>query len=199
MTELPHYEISSKAARKLLESRTEILKRFDKSNDDDRAVREVWRKWFDIYAPVSDDVGDYAAQLKRKGVMYSTPLRSILFNEGTLMHRDIASYDELDRLNNDDIVWPELVADAMPSVASSFCENPPPPRIYRNSDNAWIASVETFKISTQEYFSSILPAFTTDVLKYILKNVLTYNCNIPPTTGNIIYYFFVQQDLCGNS
>ena len=177
---LPHYNISTSAHQKMKKSRDEILKRFTIANAYDRNVRETWIKWFDVYLPLSDDSNEYAEQLINKGAMY------IMFNPKTKLKRDLNPYDALKRLNDDSIEWPEIVAYAMPSVTTSFNENPPPPRIFQQRDEAWIESVKSFEDNMQPYFGTTLPELSTiQSLKYILKNTLTYNCVIPTTSGKM--------------
>ena len=186
--ELPHRSLSENAPTKLRSSRTEILKRFSQTSEEDRMVRETWVKWFEIYLPLSVDGSAYAAQLRRHGVKYEVPLRHLLFSPRSKLLRDLRPFDELDRLNSESIEWPRVECFAMPSVTSSFNDNPPAPRLFRQTDQAWVDSMASFNDATKDYYAATFPATQTmDNLKHLLRNTLSYACSIPSTSG--IYYF----------
>jgi len=179
--ELPQYPISQSAPVKMRESRNEILKQYPEASEPES--RRIWLDWFDIYMPASTSSVDYARQLRRKRSMYSVPLRHIIFCRRTAMNRELQTYDELNRLNDDSIDWPKVECFAMPSVATSFNENPPMPRLVRQVDAAWTESMNHFNDAMTDYYSTIFPAsVTVDSLKHLLRNTLSYSCTIPPSS-----------------
>jgi hypothetical protein len=188
---LPNYVIHDKSHSKLTATKNEILRVYTNANADDKAVRETWMKWFDIYLPETNNPEEYPDQLTRKGVMYNTPLRNIIFSSTTRLNRDLNPYDVLDRLNDESIVWPEVVAYAMPSVSTSFNENPPPSRVYYQHDDAWVDSKASFVATTQNYYDTVLPLCTNDSVKHMLRNTLTFCCSFPSTSGMPIIYYIL--------
>ena len=182
--DLPQYALPQSAPAKLRLSKLEILKRYSEDSEPD--VRKAWLAWFEIYLPTSTCSEEYVRQLRRCRRMYSVPLRHIIFCRRTALNRTIENYNELDRLNDDSIEWPRVECFAMPSVTTSFNDNPPLPRLVRQVDAAWTESVNHFNDAMTVYYSTTLPASVTVAsLKHILKNTLSYSCTIPTYSGMI--------------
>lgn len=185
--DLPHHAMSGSAPEKMRNTKNEILRRYGLSNTVDSEIRKQWINWFEIYLPLTSDTADYVKQLKKHKRMYSVPLRHILFCKRRILTRDLKEFSELDWLNNDTIEWPKVECFAMPSVSSSFNDNPPPPRLYRQVDETWTASVQSFNDTTSEYYAGVLPSISTVAsLKHCLRNTLSYSCSIPAVSGECI-------------
>ena len=181
---LKPYDISEKAKPKLQATLSEVLRRFTGESESDEIIRDTWFTWHKIFAPDSPCPYEYETKLTKHGHKYHVPLRSLFFVKTSRIRHDTSPVSDMDRLNDDSIIWPEMRALAMPSVMSTSNPSPPAPRLFVEDDVIWQESMTLFNVSTAHFYDHIVDSdFTSPALKDILKTTLTYTCRIPTVSG----------------
>ena len=181
---LKPYQISMKAKSKLAATLAEVLRQFPGHTDSDTRVREYWKNWHTVFSPDSTCPYEYERKLIRGGQKYYVPLRTYFFVKTARFVANVAPLCELERLNDDSIIWPEMRALAMNSVTTTANPCPPAPRLYLESDVLWQENMTTFDVTTRDFYDTIVNRdFTAVNLKDILKTTLSYSCHIPTYSG----------------
>ena len=144
----------------------------------------LWKKWYEEYAPHSDNAQDYISD-RRTQMLYDMPMKVILFQPEKYMSpeswiRKVGVYEDFDP----NFKWPESVAIATNSVASDqFNPHPSVPRIYSTLDEYIILKKQFFCNRTALFYEVKLKAETGKFLKDFLARRIGYSGEEGSSTG----------------
>lgn len=171
----------------MLKCIVEVHKKWQGSDSNDTYVAD-WVKWKQLFCPISDDAAQYVRDVRTR-VNYKMPLRNILFNPTQYMLSstwlmNLEAHGEYDP----SFKWPEMVAIATNSVASSqFNPRPLEPRIYSILNERILESKQTFCDETALYYEVQLLAELKANLQNLLRRRVFYSGEETSLSGMLLY------------
>ncbi len=200
--EFPSALFAEDAVEGISQTLAEIRRRFSPSNHFE--IRKAWEDWVDLYCPQSNDASQYVQLMAERNLpIYRFPLKGILTNkdkvvvrvDGEIQSQNSGSvFRSVLESNPSTIVWPEILAAAMNSVASENNPHPPRPRLTMHSHQALIIHINEFKATTDQYYSNALKPLTNAVLEKRLRMRVGYTGLEPSTSrksNSDAFFFFL--------
>lgn len=156
------------------------------ANSEKRKTWDEWQHKFvlpkvesDRCASLEEETQKYISHLMRRGEAYRSPLKHILFLEGSENHARQWELADAKRNLNPDFYSqiPYVLQVAMNSVRTEINPVPHMPRFTAETDVALFNNIQSFEEKLQPYYSSLKISrdFTNDTLKNKIRRFVSYD------------------------
>lgn len=175
-----------------------VRSRWQPGNPESERIRNEWELWALKYAPLINSSEEYLVKMQANSIPYHIPLKEAILDSNFEVRQTSWAHDMPYHTARIDphFVWPELLAAALPSVATSHNSNPPHSRVYPSESDELRGFLQEFKARTDDrYYGSILDAENKGSLELRLRRKVSYAGDSVSTTGIYVYHGMCWADL----